>query len=108
MVLLEAMAAGAPVIASHIQGYASVLTHGREGFMVEPKDPSALAVAITRLLSDRPLRAVMGEAGRRTARTYDWPIVAGRVLAYYEKVMATRGRPVTAHSRTWTRMRRTV
>src|SRR5438270_2874724 len=67
VVLLEAMAAGAPGIASHIQGYGSVLTHGREGFMVEPKDPSAPAVAITRLLGDRPLRARIGRAGRRTA-----------------------------------------
>lgn len=110
VVLLEAMAAGTPVLASRIQGYASVLNHGREGFLVEPKDPAALAVGIARLLGDRQLRLNMGEAGRRTARTYDWPIVAGRVLAYYEKVMAMTGRSLatTRQPRNWARLRRTV
>jgi phosphatidylinositol alpha-mannosyltransferase len=110
VVLLEAMAAGAPVLASRIQGYASVLNHGREGFLAEPKDPSALAVGIARLLGDKQLRLNMGEAGRRTARNYDWPIVAGRVLAYYERIMATTGRSVAAtrQPRNWARLRRTV
>lgn len=109
VVLLEAMAAGTPVVASRIQGYAGVLTHGREGFLAEPKDPSSLAVAIVRLLSDRDLRGRMAEAGRRTARAYDWPVVAGRVLAYYEKMLARTGVRVPARdSRNWTRRRRAV
>jgi phosphatidylinositol alpha-mannosyltransferase len=107
VVLLEAMAAGVPVVASRIQGYAGVLTHGREGFLAEPKDPAALAVAIVRLLSDRDLRARMAEAGRRTANGYDWPVVAGRVLAYYEKVIArTSPRPPVREPRAWARLRR--
>jgi phosphatidylinositol alpha-mannosyltransferase len=85
-VLLEAMAAGTPVLASAIPGYASVLTHGREGFLVEPKSPAAFAAGIIRLLSDPSLRLQMAEAGRRTAGQYDWPIVAGKVVEYYERV----------------------
>src|SRR5439155_23461967 len=91
IVLLEAMAACAPILASRIPGYANVLTHGREGFLVEPKGPAAIAAGLIRLLSDPNLRSLMGEAGKRTARQYDWPIIAGRVLAYYERVMARTG-----------------
>jgi phosphatidylinositol alpha-mannosyltransferase len=89
IVLLEAMAAGAPVLASAIPGYASVLTHGREGFLVEPKSPAAIAAGMIRLLSDLDLRERMAEAGGRTAAQYDWPIVATKVVDYYEKVRAT-------------------
>jgi phosphatidylinositol alpha-mannosyltransferase len=88
-VLLEAMAAGTPVLASAIPGYASVLTHGREGFLVEPKSPAALASGIVRLLSDAALRGRMAEAGRRTASLYDWPIVTAKLVEYYERVRAT-------------------
>lgn len=109
VVLLEAMAAGKPVLASRIQGYAGVLTHGREGFLTEPKNPASIANGIIRLLSDRELRARMSEAGRRTARLYDWPIVAGRVLAYYEKVIARTRVPVEVRqARSWARLRKSV
>jgi phosphatidyl-myo-inositol alpha-mannosyltransferase len=92
VVLLEAMAAGVPILASRIPGYASVLTHGREGFLADPKNSPAIAAGIIRLLSDANLRGAMGQAGKRTAAQYDWPIVAGRVLAFYERVLArTRG-----------------
>jgi phosphatidylinositol alpha-mannosyltransferase len=86
IVLLEAMSAGAPVLASRIPGYAAVLTHGREGFLASPKSPASIAAGMIRLLSDSTLRAQMAEAGARTARQYDWPIVAARILAYYESV----------------------
>src|SRR5215210_4552217 len=56
IVLLEAMAAGTPVLASRIPGYAHVLTHGREGFLVDPKSHAAIAAGLIRLLSDPPLR----------------------------------------------------
>jgi phosphatidylinositol alpha-mannosyltransferase len=106
IVLLEAMAAGTPILASRIAGYASVLTHGREGFLAEPKNPSSIAAGLIRLLSDPTLRQHMGQAGVRTARQYDWPIVAGRVLAFYEKTIARVGRAVPAkRSRTWSRLR---
>ena len=98
IVLLEAMAAGTPVLASRITGYAGVLTHGREGFLVEPKNPAALATGIVRLLSDPALRARMGEAGKRAASQYDWPIIASRLLALYERTRTLRG-PYTATPR---------
>ncbi|HUS13891.1 MAG TPA: glycosyltransferase family 4 protein [Chloroflexia bacterium] len=83
IVLLEAMAAGTPVVGSRCVGYSAVLTHGREGFLVEPRTPEALAIALVRVLSDAPLRASMAEAGRATAARYDWPLVVTRVEDFY-------------------------
>lgn len=86
IVLLEAMAAGRPIVASGIAGYASVITDGQQGILVPPGDHASLAVALARLLGDDELRRRMGEAGRSTARNYDWANVAGRVLSLYEEV----------------------
>jgi phosphatidyl-myo-inositol alpha-mannosyltransferase len=88
IVLLEAMAAGAPVVASRCVGYAAVMTHGKEGFLVEPRSPEALAVALVRLLSDGQLRQAMVARGRETVLRYDWPVIAARVEAFYEQARA--------------------
>lgn len=85
IVLLEAMASGKPVLATTIPGYASVMANEREGLMVEPRDPSALAVAMVRLLADRELRRSLAARGRETAQHYAWPQVAQRVLDLYER-----------------------
>src|SRR5262249_2945725 len=50
IVLLEAMAAGAPIVASDIPGYRDVVSHGSQGFLVQPQDPSAIADSLIRLL----------------------------------------------------------
>jgi phosphatidylinositol alpha-mannosyltransferase len=86
IVLLEAMASGRPVVASNIPGYASVVSDGQEGLLVERKNPAALAEALVRLLSDPALRARMGSRGRATAAGYDWEKVSRRVLRYYRDV----------------------
>jgi phosphatidylinositol alpha-mannosyltransferase len=87
IVLLEAMAAGRPIVASQIPGYAEVLEDGAEGLLVPPKSPSALASALTRLLEDAQLRRRMGERGRVKAAAYDWSRVAERVLDFYEETI---------------------
>lgn len=90
IVLLEAMAAGKPLVASDIPGYGSVVRPGVEGFLVPPKDEQALALALVRLLSDADLRATMREAGRKRAEEFSWDKVAGRVLDFYDQVLARR------------------
>lgn len=85
IVLLEAMASRKPVVATSIPGYASVMSNEREGLLVEPRDPSALAIALVRLLADRELRCTLATNGRATAERYAWPHVARRVLDVYAR-----------------------
>ena len=70
IVLLEAMAVGKPVVATNIDGYASVVTHGEDGLLVPPKDIRGLAQALISLMSDETLRQQMGTGGRLTAEQY--------------------------------------
>jgi phosphatidylinositol alpha-mannosyltransferase len=90
IVLLEAMAAGAPIVASDIPGYHDVLSDGVEGLLVEPRNPGAVADGLLRLLGNPELRASMRRAGQDKARQYDWPHVATQVLDYYFEVLARR------------------
>jgi phosphatidylinositol alpha-mannosyltransferase len=83
IVLLEAMAAGAPIVASDIHGYKGVVRRDREGLLVPPHDPRHLAVAIARLLDDPLLRAEMSAAGRERAEAFSWPRVTAKVEDYY-------------------------
>ncbi len=83
VVLVEAMAAGVPVVASDIPGYDEVIREG-EGLLVPPRDPAALAAAVARVLDDPPAARAFGDAGRARARTYSWESVADRLEAIYE------------------------
>ena len=83
IVLLEAMAAGAPIVASDIHGYKGVVRRGREGLLVPPHEPKELATAIARLLDDPELRAEMSAAGRERAEEFSWPRVTAKVEDYY-------------------------
>lgn len=91
IILLEAMAAGVPVIASDITGYRSVVTDQTEGLLVPPQDEHAIARAAIALLNAPERRAQMSAAGKRTAAQYDWDIIAQRVLAYYDQLIAASG-----------------
>lgn len=65
-VLLEAMAMGLPVVASNVSGIPELVGHGRNGLLVEPDDPLALADAITRFLHEPRLCAELGRRARET------------------------------------------
>jgi glycosyltransferase involved in cell wall biosynthesis len=67
MAALEAMAAGLPVVATRVGGLPELVEHGATGLLVAPADPSALALAIERLLQDPDLASAMGAAGRKRA-----------------------------------------
>jgi glycosyltransferase involved in cell wall biosynthesis len=62
--IIEAMALGAPVVATRVGGVPEIITDGEHGLLVPPDDPAALAEAIDRLLGDAALRARLGAAGR--------------------------------------------
>jgi phosphatidyl-myo-inositol alpha-mannosyltransferase len=83
IVLVEAMAAGLPVVATDIPGYREVVQDGVEGHLVPPRDPDALATAILGLLKDPEEAKRLGEAGRQRARRYSWDNVVGELEAIY-------------------------
>ena len=86
IVLLEAMAAGLPIVASDIHGYKQVVTRNVEGYLVEPRNPTAIAAALYKLAGDPDLRHRMGDAGRAKAPEYSWERVTQQVVAYYHDV----------------------
>ncbi|HEV8281162.1 MAG TPA: glycosyltransferase family 4 protein [Candidatus Limnocylindrales bacterium] len=83
IVLLEAMAAGTPIVCSDIHGYKGVVRRGREALLVPPREPRELAIAIDRLLRDPALREQIGAAGQERAEEFSWPRVTAKVEDYY-------------------------
>jgi phosphatidylinositol alpha-mannosyltransferase len=98
IVLVEAMSMGKPVVATTIEGYASVVTHGEEGLLVPPKDSGKLAQALLILLKDKALQQRMGEKGKLTARNYSWEKIARSVFDFYLKAMSTSPRRKTVNN----------
>lgn len=84
IVLVEAMAAGTPVVATANPGYASVITHGKDGLLVPPKDSHALAEAIGALLKDKKLRSSLARNGLHKVQDFRWERVARQVMDFYE------------------------
>jgi phosphatidylinositol alpha-mannosyltransferase len=83
IVLLEAMAAGAPIVCSDIHGYKGVVQRGRQAILVPPHDAKALAAGITELLVDPALRARLGASGQERAQQFSWERVTAKVDDYY-------------------------
>ncbi|MBI4297930.1 MAG: glycosyltransferase family 4 protein [Chloroflexi bacterium] len=112
IVLLEAMASGKPIVASDIEGYATVLTHGQEGLLVPPEDEEALAGALLHLLEDEALRRRMGAMGWFRAQDFGWDRVSRMVLDYYYQLLeerpspqATQPEPPLIRSYPWLRLK---
>ncbi len=87
IILLEAMAVGKPIIASNIDGYAGLITHGVEGWLVPPKDKKELTQTLISLMRDESLRQEMGANGILKAKEYSWEHIAQRVLDYYVRIL---------------------
>ena len=89
IVLVEAMAAGTPVVASDLEAFRRVLQDGRAGVLVPVGDPGALAAALGSLLQDAPRRAALAARAGRAVQRYDWSSVTAQIVAVYETVAAT-------------------
>ncbi|MCE3554778.1 glycosyltransferase family 4 protein [Pseudonocardia sp. RS11V-5] len=97
MVLTEAMAAGAPVVASDLESFRRVLGEpDPAGVLVPTGDATALATALRGLLADPQRRALLSAAGRMRAADFDWPVVAAQVLQVYQAAVAADPRQVVA------------
>ena len=90
VILLEAMAAGLPVVATRIRGYDEVVADGATGLLVAPSDPGALAAAVARILDDAALAARLSTAAGERARRYDWDSVTAEVEAVYRSALGER------------------
>lgn len=90
--ILEAMAAGKPVVATNIRGCREEVVHGETGYLVPVRDPDKLAEAIIGILSDRMLSERMGKAGRQRAiEFFDEAQILEKQLAVYQKLIRQKG-----------------
>ncbi|MGI5336854.1 glycosyltransferase family 4 protein [Streptomyces sp. CA-181903] len=104
IILVEAMSAGAPVLASDLDAFAQVLDRGAAGELFANEDADALAAAAVRLLADPARRAELSERGSRHVRRFDWSTVGADILAVYETV-TTGAASVATDERTGLRAR---
>lgn len=98
IVLVEAMAAGAAVVASDLPAFRAVLQDGAAGVMFPTGDAEALGRALRGLLASPAERARRSAVARRTVAAYDWSTVTDRVLEVYDLVLGGSP-PATGHPR---------
>jgi glycosyltransferase involved in cell wall biosynthesis len=88
-VLVEAMAAGTPVVASAVSGIPELVEHEVNGLLVPPEDPAALADALERLHADAALRRAVVEGGRATVgERFDGERLAGELAGWFREALA--------------------
>jgi glycosyltransferase involved in cell wall biosynthesis len=89
--LIEAFAAGRPVVATPVGGVTDVVKEGVTGLLVPPDDPTQLADALRKIEADGELRKRLGEAGRELVRSrFHKDIVIEKLSALYEKLADRR------------------
>lgn len=91
IVLLEAMAAGAAVVASDLPGFRSVVEPDVTARVVPPGDAHAIAEAVQALLANPALRSTQVAAAHEAVRAYDWPWVTAQVRSVYREAVGTPG-----------------
>ncbi len=91
MVLLEAMAAGVPVVASDIAGYRDLVHENVTGLLVPPGDAGALAAAIARVLDDASLARRLSGLGREEVRRFAWAHIARQLEDEYRRLLDLAG-----------------
>jgi D-inositol-3-phosphate glycosyltransferase len=94
MAALEALASGAPVVASNVGGLSTIIEDGASGYLVPHDDPAALAERLAALLGDEALRERVGAAARARAERYGWPTIGREIRRVYAE--AQRGRLLRA------------
>ena len=86
----EAHAAGLPVVAPRAGGPIDLVAHGENGYLFRPDDDRDLRHWVSQLVRNAPLRARMGEAGRRAVLGRSWPTVCADLVDYYEQAIDER------------------
>ena len=88
IVLVEAMAAGLPVVTTDAPGCRDIIRNGRDGLMVPPGDPAALADTVARVLADPGLAADLARKSRQRAEEFSWDDVVSRYEALYLRLIS--------------------
>lgn len=95
IVLVEAMAMGAPVVSTDIDGYRRVAIDGESAILVPPGDPRALASALARVLTDRSLAERLGRAGPLRAAGFSMDSLADRYVELYARALQMEANNIT-------------
>ncbi len=95
LVLFEAMAAGQAIVSTAVDGCREVIEEGRTGLLVPPKDPDALARALSTVLGDSSMRASLGLAAREASKRYDLTECVRAMERIYDALLARDGSPVS-------------
>lgn len=95
IVLLEAMAAGTPVVASNIDGYRNVATHGENALLVAPDDATLLASSLARIIADSRLATSLTEAGREHSQAFSMDALAEKYVEMYYRALNMEAENIT-------------
>ena len=96
VVLIEAMAAHTPIVASALDGYMNVATHEVDALLVDPNEPRRLEAALQRLLSDDDLCERLVDAGHHRSRQFSMVHLAESYLTIYRQIIAQAGSTLSA------------
>jgi len=104
IILAEALAGGATVVASDIPAFDSLLDHGRYGELFQSESSTDLAKRVIDLLRDEKRRVELGKAGKTHAQQFDWKVVADQIFSIYEMSLVSGEKVrLTSESRSWSK-----
>jgi len=104
IILAEALAAGACVVASDIPAFDDLLGHGEFGALFKSEDPTDLAKVIIDLLRDEKKRTELASAGRLRGQSFDWNVVAQQIFSVYEmSIVGGEKVKLASDTRSWNR-----
>lgn len=102
IILAEALAGGATVIASDIPAFDSLLNHGQYGELFESESSTDLAKRVIDLLRDEKRRVELGKAGKLHAQQFDWKVVADQIFSIYEMSLVSGEKVrLASETRSW-------
>jgi phosphatidyl-myo-inositol alpha-mannosyltransferase len=102
IILAEALAGGATVVASDIPAFDSLLNHGRYGELFESESSTDLAKRVIDLLRDEKRRIELGKAGKLHAQQFDWKVVADQIFSIYEMSLVSGEKVrLASETRSW-------
>ena len=104
IILAEALAGGATVVASDIPAFDSLLNHGQYGEIFESESSTDLAKRVIDLLRDENRRVELGKAGKAHAQQFDWKVVADQIFSIYEMSLVSGEKVhLTSENRSWSK-----